>query len=85
MRTILANNSINRILYSVSALLTYKIPKVNGLVPFLLFPLLQLFILFDLNSAKNEVDGIFVSITMLTFDWLNINMILSETKFNYKT
>ena len=26
----------------------------------------------------------FLSIVMFTFDWLNIKMILSETKFNFK-
>ena len=33
---------------------------------------------------QKVIGCIFVSIVMFTFDWLNIKMILSETKFNFR-
>ena len=57
-----------------------QVPKSNGLIPLICFVTSES-ILFDLNYAKIIV----VSTIMFTFDMLNINLILSATKFHFKT
>ena len=58
-----------------------QVPKSSGLIPLICSFVTSKSILFDLNSAKI----IIVSSIMFIFDMLNINLILSATKFRCKT
>ena len=58
-----------------------QVPKSNGVIPLICSFVTSKSILFDLNYAKI----IIVSSIMFIFDMLNINLILSATKFHCKT
>ena len=58
-----------------------QVPKSNGLIPLICSFVTSKSSLFDLNHANI----IIVSTIMFTFDMLNINFILSATKFHCKT
>ena len=58
-----------------------QVPKSNGLIPLICSFVTSKSILFDLNYAKITI----VSSIMFIFDMLNINLILSATKFHCKT
>ena len=58
-----------------------QVPKSNGLNPLICSFVTSKSKLFDLNYAKITI----VSTIMLTFDMLNVNLILSATKFHCKT
>ena len=65
-------------------MLTCKGPKSNGLAPFIIISVTtvnQLCLICICKKKTTQFNDIFVSIIMVTFDWLNIKMI-SETKFN---